>query len=74
MCMAYPDAWVSQCAGKRRYMRSHDGNRAARHAMATLGGPAMVTYRCGWCGAWHVGHPSSFKIARLHRQLDMDVA
>lgn len=44
-------AWLAACAGKDRYT----SEAAARAAIGLqLGAPALDTYRCAHCAAWHL--------------------
>jgi len=57
--MCYLSSPVRQCGMKRQYATSHTAKRSARWTMATIGGRALVQYRCPHCGYWHIGHQTA---------------
>jgi len=55
------------CVGKRSFNNPQDAGRAIRH-------PGLASYRCPYCGQWHVGaaRPKAARgrdPARLRREL-----
>jgi hypothetical protein len=55
------------CIGKRKYANQEEAENAkfslirrTRHeerAIWDSGRNVMVSYKCGHCGCWHIGHP-----------------
>lgn len=50
----------NQCVGKHPYETKEAANVSAAHHNK-LGGRRLVSYRCGVCGAIHIGHHSKGK-------------
>lgn len=56
MSVPYVGAYEHQCRGKRTYANSHAAKKAGKQAQTTNGGGRLLTYRCNWCGYYHLGH------------------
>jgi hypothetical protein len=46
----------SECGTKRSYRTKAEAKQAEAHTRTAVGGPKGHAYRCGYCGAIHVGH------------------
>lgn len=44
------------CGRKRRFDREADAALSARRLRRATTGEWIGTYRCSFCGGWHVGH------------------
>jgi hypothetical protein len=47
------------CDGKQRYdtRRAAEGDRFKRMRQTGASPVHLVSYKCGFCGGWHLGHP-----------------
>lgn len=53
---------MKACSGKRKYRDAADAIRAKCNAIKRTG-DNIREYRCGNCGAWHIGHWNAEKIS-----------
>ena len=49
------DRWASSCRGKKHYNSERRADEAAKASQVVYGVP-MRSYKCDFCGRWHVGN------------------